>query len=233
MGDLPITLADVIVVLVLMISALLAFARGFVHEVLAVGGWLGAIFATIYGLPLVRPYARQLVDSDAVADVGAGLVLFLVSLIILSLLTGALSHRVRDSQLNAVDRSLGFIFGLVRGALLLAILYIALDWVMPEPSQPAWIREARSMPLVEAGADVLRSMIPAAQRNKGEAATQDAVKDAREALETHRMLRDMMSPEPRAGTAQGSSGGSPAGDGYTAQERRDFERLLESNQGRN
>lgn len=228
-ADLPITLADVIVVLVLLISALLAFARGFVHEVLAVGGWVGAVVVTIYGLPWVRPYARMLVDDPTLADVGAGLVLFVASLIVLSLVTGALSHRVRDSQLNALDRSLGFLFGLARGAVLLIIVYVALEWLMPEPKQPPWIREARSMPLIEAGAEAFKSFIPAAQTERAGAAVPDAADDPRNALETNRMLRDMMTPEPRRSTGDGSSGET----GYSPQERRDFERLLESSQGRN
>jgi membrane protein required for colicin V production len=227
--DLPITLADIIVILVLVLSALLAFARGFVHEVLAVAGWIGAIFATIYGLPYVRPHARTLVDNTAVADIGAGLALFLVSLVILSLVTRAISQRIRDSQLNALDRSLGFVFGLVRGIVLVAILYIAVDWLMPPPSQPDWIRQARTMPLVESAADVLRSVIPSTETEERATAAQGAVHDARKALETHQMLRDMMSPEPRRGTESGRA----ATNGYSAQERREFERLLDSGEDQN
>jgi membrane protein required for colicin V production len=227
--NLPITLADVIVLLVLVASALLAFARGFVHEVLAVVGWIGAIFATIYGLPYVRPYARTLVDNDAAADIGAGLILFLVSLVILSLITRALSQRIRESQLNALDRSLGFVFGVVRGIVLIAILYIAVDWLMPPANQPAWIRDARSMPLVESAADMLRSVIPDTDSEKEAARAQGVVQDARKALETHQMLRDMMSPEPRRTTENGR----PSAMGYSAQDRREFERLLESGEGPN
>ncbi len=227
--DLPVTFADLIVLLVLVLSALLAFARGFVHEVLAVAGWIGAILATIYGLPYVRPYARTLVDNPAVADIAAGLALFLVSLVILSLLTRAISQRIRDSQLNALDRSLGFVFGLVRGVVLLAILYLAVDWLVPPPNQPAWIRDARSMPLVEGAADVLKSVIPDAEVKKGATTAEGAVQDARKALETHKMLRDMMSPEP----GRGSGNGDTAVNGYSAQERREFERLLNSSEGQN
>jgi membrane protein required for colicin V production len=227
--DLPITLADVIVLLVLVLSALLAFARGFVHEVLAVAGWIGAIFATIYGLPYVRPYGRTIFENTAVADIVSGLALFLLSLIILSLMTRALSQRIRNSQLNALDRSLGFVFGLVRGVVLIALLYIALDWLMPPSSQPAWIREARSIPLVEGAADLLRSAIPNAEAEKGAASAQDAALGARKALETHQMLRDMMNPEPRRDTESGKT----AGTGYSAQERQEFERLLDSSEGQN
>jgi membrane protein required for colicin V production len=227
--NLPITLADIIVLLVLVLSALLAFARGFVHEVLAIAGWIGAIFATVYGLPYVRPYGRMIFENTAVADIAAGLALFLVSLIILSLITRALSQRIRNSQLNALDRSLGFVFGLARGIVLIALLYMAVDWLMPASSQPAWIREARSMPLVEGAADLLRSVVPNGQAETGTASAQDAAHSARKALETHQMLRDMMNPEPR----RDAESGKTAGTGYSAEERREFERLLDSSEGRN
>jgi membrane protein required for colicin V production len=100
---------------------------------------------------------------------------------------------------------------------------------MPPPNQPAWIRDARSMPLVEGAADVLKSVIPDAEAEKGAASAQGAVHDARKALETHQMLRDMMSPEPRRGTESGKA----AVNGYSAQERREFERLLDSGEGQN
>ncbi|TVR84830.1 MAG: CvpA family protein [Rhodospirillales bacterium] len=228
MGELSFTLADGIVVLILLVSALLAFARGFVHEVLAIAGWVGAIFATIYGLPLVRPYARSFIDNTTVADIGAGVVIFLVSLILLSLLTRAIAGQVRNSQLNALDRSLGFLFGLARGAVLVAIIYIAVDWLVPRQDQPDWIRNARTLSLVEAGADMLRSLVPSEPANRGARAANEAAEEARKALETHRILRDMMSPEPRADGDRdtGSTGG------YDRRERQELERLLDGSQQR-
>lgn len=228
MGDLSITLADGIVLAILLISALLAFARGFVHEVLAIAGWIGAIFATIYGLPLVRPYARSFIDNTTIADIGAGVAIFLLSLIFLSLLTRAIAGQVRNSQLNALDRSLGFLFGLARGAVLVAIIYIAVDWLVPRPEQPDWIREARTLPLVEAGADMLRSLVPDEPANRGTRAADQAAEEARKALETHRILRDMMSPEPSADADRDTA----STGGYDRRERQELERLLDGSQQR-
>ena len=71
-GNLPVNVFDVGVIAVLLVSALLAYARGFVHEVLAVVGWIGAIVATFYGFPYLQPYARQLIPMDLVLALGSG-----------------------------------------------------------------------------------------------------------------------------------------------------------------
>ncbi len=239
MSDAGFTIADAIILLVLAVSALLAFARGFVHEVLAVGAWIGAILATIYGLPYARPVAHRLIGSepvpvlggllgnDVVADIGAGLVLFLVTLVVLSMLTRAISSRVKDSQLNALDRSLGFVFGLARGAVLVSLAYIAVEWMVPPAEQPAWLRDARSMPVVEAGAGLLRSLAPAGVADQASTAG-DAVEGTRKALETERIWRDMMSPSP----GRGPTTTERPDEGYGEQERREMERLLDGGEGR-
>jgi len=160
MDNLPVNGVDIAVGLVLLISAFLAYARGFIHEMLTVAGWLGAIFATIYGLPIVKPYARDLVSSEIVADVGAGVVLFIATLVVLSFITKAISTRIRDSALNLLDRSLGFLFGLLRGAFLICLIYLVVEWMMPAEEQPRWLRQAQSMPAIEAGTSLLRGLIP-------------------------------------------------------------------------
>ena len=155
-----VTMLDIGVIALLLISALLAYARGLVHEVLSVAGWIGAIFATIYGFPYLKPYARELTTINILADLGAGTVIFVVSLVLLSLFTRAISKRVKDSGLNAVDRSLGFLFGLLRGALVVVVAYIGLELVIAKDEQPEWVLHARSMELVDPGAALLKSLIP-------------------------------------------------------------------------
>ena len=70
---------DIIVIAVIALSALFAFARGFVKEALSIGAWLGAGLVTLYGLPLVRPFVRQYIGTPLAADAAAGSALFIVS----------------------------------------------------------------------------------------------------------------------------------------------------------
>lgn len=223
MSDLPVTIADGAVVIVLLLSALLAFARGFVNEVLSVGAWVGAIAAVVFVLPLTRPVARSLIEQPLFADIAAGAVIFIVALIALSLLTGHIGRAVRASTLNAVDRSLGVVFGLARGALIVCLGYIAIAWLIPPPEQPAWLRQAKSMPLVEAGADWLKSLVPAGHGVQTRA--DPAVDHLRKVLETERLAREIMSPEPKSPARPEPRNGA----GYADRDRQDLERLLDGN----
>ena len=222
MANLPFTALDIAIVAVLLISGLLAFIRGFVQEALSVGAWVGAIAAAVFGFPYARPYARQLIPHELLADAAAGIAIFVVSLVVLSLLTRTMSSRIKDSTLNALDRSLGFVFGLLRGAFLVCLAYIAVEWVLTPSQQPAWMRDARAMPLVEWGAERLKSLVPSDAQKASADAADDARDKARKALETERLLRDIMTPEPKAPSTDDDRGG------YDSRERREMERLLES-----
>lgn len=220
MDKLPVNPADIIVIGVLLISALLAYARGFVHEVLAVAGWIGAIFATIYGYPYAKPYARSLIPMELIADLAAGVAIFVATLVILSFVTHGVSKMVKASALNFLDRSLGLLFGLARGAVLVCVAYLGLAWLMPPAEQPEWIRTARSMPLIEQGAATLKALIPEDTARSGAKAAGSARDKAEKVLETQKVFRDMLTVEPKAK----DSGGA---EGYNRGERREMERLIE------
>lgn len=223
MPDIPFTVADLAIIGILLVSAVLAFARGFVHEVLSTASWIGAALAVVFGLPHARPIAQHFISLPLLADVAAGGVIFIVTLLILSLLTRAVSRQVQGSALNAVDRSLGFLFGLLRGAVLVCLAYIPVAWLMAPSEFPPWLRDARARPLVEQGAAMIQSLFDA-HRLPAEQALDPSRERARKALETERMVRDMMTPDPKSP----QSGGKSPPQGYSEGERRDLERLIDS-----
>jgi membrane protein required for colicin V production len=223
MSDLPVNAADLFVAVVLVLSCLVALVRGFTREVLSIVGWVGAALATIYGFGYARVYARTLIESEVIADIAAGVALFLVSLIILSILAQSIGGRIANSRLSALDRTLGLLFGLARGALFVVLAYLALGWVMPPTDQPAWLKEARTRPLVEAGAEWLKSLAPATFRNGGQAALDEAGRRARQAEDFARALGTLGTP--------GAKPGAPGEEsGYKNDERRGLDQLIESNQ---
>lgn len=223
MGSLPFTVLDLAILATILISAILAFGRGFVHETLSIAAWVGAAFAVIFGLPLARPYARDFIQPPLLADVAAGAGIFILAMIALSIVTRAISSRVHGSSLNAIDRSLGFVFGLLRGAVLICLAYIPVQWLLTPQEQPTWLHDARLLPLVEKGSSWLTGLV---DRQGGSASAADAAREQnRKMLETERIVRDMMSPDPKA--PSGNPDQSPKG--YDERERREIERLLEGN----
>ena len=124
MEDLQANAADLIVIAILLVSALLAFSRGFVRELLSVAVWVGAIFATLYGFAYVEEYTSQWISTVWLSWTAASVTIFIPTLIILALISHVLSGQVRDSALGAVDRSLGFLFGLFRGVIIVCLAYL-------------------------------------------------------------------------------------------------------------
>lgn len=211
LNNLPINVIDIGVLLILLVSAVLAYARGFVHEVLAVGGWIGAIFATFYGMPYAKTIAREFTSSDMVAGMAAGVIIFITTLVFLSLLTRAVAKQVKASALNALDRSLGFLFGMLRGAVLVSVAYIGLELMVPKDEQPAVIRDARTMQLIEPGAALLKSLVP--DHISGKTVGSGSSKQGLD-------LEKLVAPTPKQSE-------TPTREGYDSDQRKSLERLLD------
>lgn len=219
-------LLDIIVIAVILLSGLFAFARGFVKEALAVAAWVGAAFAALYGLPYAAPFAERFLPRGPVADAAAVLALFLVSLVALSFATSAVAGRVKESSLSAVDRTLGLVFGLVRGLVLVCLFYIALAWALPagKQPQPSWIAEAKTLPLLASGAERLRALVPVAYRAKAEATAADTRRAAEQMNDAASAMRALSTPRQPATPVR--DGGAP----YSADDQRDLNRLIQQQQ---
>ena len=160
---------DIIVIGVIVLSGLLAFVRGFVKETLSIAGWLGASAAAIYAMPYARPIAEHFLPRGAAADAAAAGVVFFATLIVLSIVTSAISRRVKRSALSALDRTLGLVFGLARGALVVAIGYLALAFVLPPAGdQPQWVTQSRTLPLIASATQSLTRLLPESLRRQAE-----------------------------------------------------------------
>ncbi|CUW39920.1 conserved protein of unknown function (Colicin V production, CvpA 9-150) [Magnetospirillum sp. XM-1] len=239
MGNLNITAVDVVVAVVLLGSAGFAFLRGFVQEVLSITSWVGAVFAALYGFPHAQPFFRSQIGSALVADIAAGAALFLVTLLVLSLLTKRVSDTVRKSALNSVDSSLGFVFGLARGAVLVSLAYMSAAWLFDSPEQqPDWLAQSRSRPWLMRGADMLQGLAPAGL-GKAEGKTREASAEARQLMEAEKTFQKFVSPQPAAPSARPASDGKGKTDAkaaskteqsYDTESRTQMERLIRSNQ---
>lgn len=131
------TIIDGVVAIVIILSALLAYGRGLVREVMAIVGWVAAAVLGFMFAPRVEPLVREIpVVGDIIADscelsiIGAFAIVFSLALIVMSLFTPLFSSLIRRSALGGLDQGLGFLFGVVRGLLLVAIAFFVYDTVI-------------------------------------------------------------------------------------------------------
>ena len=155
-----ITLLDVVLLVVMLVSALLAMIRGFIREVLSIASWIAAAIVTIYLYPKLLPMAQQHVANDIVAKAVVIGGLFLGTLIIVSVITIKISDTILDSRIGALDRTLGFLFGLGRGLIIVVVAYLFFDWLVPDRSKPDWVMKAKSKVVLSSTGGWLKGMLP-------------------------------------------------------------------------
>src|ERR1700684_2932740 len=156
----PITLLDIVLIAVMLVSGFLAMVRGFMREVLSIIAWILAAVATLYSYSKLLPYARQYFNNDAVATVAVVGGVFLLTLIVVSILTVRISDMVLDSRVGALDRTMGFLFGLARGLLIVVVAFLFFAWLVPERGQPDWVKNAKSKVVLHGTGTWLMSMLP-------------------------------------------------------------------------
>ncbi len=156
----PITPLDLLLIAVMVISGVLAMVRGFMREVLSITAWILAAGATLYAYSKLLPYAKQYFNNDIVATVAVVGGVFLGTLLIVSVLTVRISDMVLDSRVGALDRTLGFLFGLARGLVIVVVAFQFFTWLVPERNQPEWVKGAKSRVVLAGTGQWLMSMLP-------------------------------------------------------------------------
>lgn len=222
---------DIIIVAVVLISALHAFWRGFIREILTIFGAIGGLFATLaYGddlRPLMDGWlgvadgadGEKLFGVVSMSIVSAGLsylAVFVLVFGVLSFIAHLIAEQVRALGLGAVDRTLGVVFGLARGLLIVGIFYLPLHILMSDDDKESWFKDSNTYPLVSAVSGWIETALPddmmpfSNQPGKDKPEDESAAKAA------------IAEPAPEPKTATPSSGG------YTDQDRSKIDTLIDA-----
>lgn len=243
---------DIVVLAVIALSTLLALGRGFVKEVLSIFGWIGAALGTFvifFYVPQVREFFNKQIAEPLLADIACAVSLFVILLIVLGFFNHAISSRIHASSLGPLDKSLGLVFGLARGIVLVALAHMAMtDWLLPNRQQrPEVINQARTEPYVATAAGYIKDLIPQDLKDRASAILDQGSKAVEQGQELNETIQKLSPQAPQAPQPAGESPGdskqnggqgtqrSPAGNqdgqgeqsGYKDAERRDLERLIQ------
>jgi membrane protein required for colicin V production len=142
----PITLLDLVLLAVMLISGLLAMVRGFMREILSIAAWGAAALVTLFAFQKLLP------------TVVAGV--FIGTLIVVSIITVRISDMILDSRIGALDRTLGFLFGLARGLLIVVVAFLFFSWLVPDKQRPDWVTGAKSRVVLQGTGDWLMALLP-------------------------------------------------------------------------
>lgn len=227
MENLPISLLDVAVIGIIVVSGLFALFRGFVHEVLSVASWIGAGFVTLWGFHPLLPHVQKFINIPFVAELVTGFALFVVTLGLLMVLIRSICKHVRESTFGPLDRSLGFLFGLLRGSVIVCIAWIAL-FVFLMPQDEGWpvdVERAKTRPAIQQGSAILVKLLPQKFHNETITKVLVQAEAARQAYNASQTYQQLMNPESSAPTDES---GDP---GYNNTMRTQMQKTIEAVSG--
>jgi membrane protein required for colicin V production len=156
------TLLDFILFGIMGVSGLLAVMRGFTREILSLVAWGLALLAGYFAsqqqqlVDLVLPY----IDKPTAAQIAIAVAAFLITLIVISIISVRISDMVVDSSAGAIDRTLGFVYGLLRGLVLVGLAYLFYGYLQPPQRQEEWVKGAYTYGIVQKTADMIRGFMP-------------------------------------------------------------------------
>src|SRR5947199_4988702 len=156
----PITILDLVLLAVMLISGLLAMVRGFMLEILSIAAWAAAALVTLYSFSSLLLTAKSYFNNDTVASVVVVAGTFVGTLIVVSIVTVLISDMILDSRIGALDRTLGFLFGLARGLLIMVVAFLFFAWLVPDKQQPEWVRTAKTKLMLQNTGEALMGLLP-------------------------------------------------------------------------
>ncbi|MFN4355729.1 CvpA family protein [Parvibaculum sp.] len=221
------TLFDIIVIGVLLVSSMLAMLRGFTNEVLSILAWVVGALAALWLFPYLTPVLAEVISPAWLAAAAAAIGIFIAGYLVTAALTSRWSGSLMEihDRAGMLDRTLGFIFGLARGLLIVTIAYLFFAWLVPNPKdQPDWIRNAKTRTVVEDTAAFLFSLAP---QDSGSSTSRSTAPVQSEPP------RQQAAPAPAEPARPAPDSGADRGNGagYNPSERRGLDRLFENTTG--
>ncbi|WP_455482396.1 CvpA family protein [Bartonella sp. B35(2025)] len=155
-----ITVLDGIVLAIILFSALLAMLRGFSREVLSLISWAIAAVATLFLFKPVLPFFEQYLSNKMIALIATLVTIFIIILIITSIITMKLSDLIIDSQIGILDRTIGFIFGALRGLFIMVIGVLLINALIKPEQQSNWLKNAKTKPILDSLGQKVLEILP-------------------------------------------------------------------------
>lgn len=150
-------LFDLVVILFILISAFFAFSRGFFQEIFSLFSWAGALLISFLYGDFISIYTDKILNNIILSKIITYILVFIVSLFFLSFISKKVSGKIKYSSVGMVDRSLGFLFGVIRGYILLCLLLFGYNFFFKD-IHPAWLENSKLSYILMQGSVTLVSI---------------------------------------------------------------------------
>ncbi len=230
---------DYIILAILLISTVLAFLRGFTREVLSIANWVLSAYAALALGPYIGSLVIPYVGNQTIAVIIGYVIIFIAVMVIASLLISRLANSLQSSSIGALDRTLGIVFGALRGFVIACLGYLLLVLIVPQGEEPDWLTQARSYPAIQTGSAALLATIPDGSLPVDQKKLNDAVSKGRKDINNagKNMLLDQIEQtvgdikENVTGNSSDKDKDRQSEKGYKDSDRATLESLIKGVQG--
>ena len=155
-----ISLIDLSYLLITLFSLIKCYKKGFVLSLLSMSKWLLAYVVTLLIFPKVKPYFKDIIDSEYVLDVGLGVLIFIIVIFLILMINKGISKAVSYSGIGSLDTIFGFFFGFLRAYVISVCIFATIDIIYKHNKWPINLDQSISFPYVLKGSNYLIKEFP-------------------------------------------------------------------------
>ena len=155
-----ISIIDLIYLIITILSVVKCYRKGFVLSILAASKWLLAYIVTLVLFSRIKPYFKNIIDSEYVLDILLGIVIFVLVVFFILMINKGISKAIKFVGLGRLDSIFGFFFGFIRGYAICIIIFSAIDIVYNYNKWPINVNKSYTFPYLEKGSNYLVKEFP-------------------------------------------------------------------------
>ena len=154
------SIIDLIYLIITILSIITCFKKGFVLSVLSMAKWLLAYVITLILFPRVKPYFKDIIDSEYVLDIGLGITIFIIVIFVVLLINKGISKAISYTGIGGLDSTFGFFFGFIRAYILSVCIFSGIHIVYNYDKWPINRDQSYVFSYIEKGSNYLIKEFP-------------------------------------------------------------------------
>ena len=155
-----ISIIDFLYLVITVLSLIQCYRKGFVLSILSMAKWILAYIITLILFPKVKPYFKDIIDSEYVLDIGLGIAIFIVVIFIVLLINKGISKAVSYTGIGGLDKAFGFFFGFIKAYIIAVCIFSGIHIVYNYDKWPLNNDQSYIFPYLEKGSNYLIKEFP-------------------------------------------------------------------------
>ena len=154
------SIIDFLYLVITVISLIQCYRKGFVLSILSMAKWVLAYVVTLILFPRIKPYFKNIIDSEYVLDIGLGITIFVVIIFLVLLINKGISKAVSYTGIGGLDKAFGFFFGFIRAYIIAVCIFSGIHIIYNHDKWPLNNNQSYVFPYLEKGSNYLIKEFP-------------------------------------------------------------------------